>query len=48
VRARLLGAWPGLTYHFNLHPWDVGRLTAPELNGYLEALEELNEEARRV
>jgi hypothetical protein len=27
--------------HFNLHPWDVGRLTVPELNAYVEALEDI-------
>ena len=41
MRARLLRSWPSLSYHFGLMPWQVGRLTAPELQGYLDALEEI-------
>lgn len=41
MRARLAERWPALSYHFGLHPWDVGRLSLVEMNAYLEALEAL-------
>lgn len=35
MRRRLLKAWPALSYHFGLRPWDVDRLSMDELNEYL-------------
>lgn len=31
--------------HFNIHPWDVGRLSVAELHRYLDAIDEMNWEA---
>jgi hypothetical protein len=30
-----------------LHPWDVDRLSSAEWNRYLEALEQIDEQARK-
>jgi len=46
VRAAARRSWPSLTYHFGIKPWEVGRLSAGELNEYLAALEELNRPRR--
>jgi hypothetical protein len=35
VRRALLRSWPALTRFYQLHPWDVDRLTVDELNEYL-------------
>jgi len=40
VRATLVGAWPSLSRLYGIHPWDIHRLSIPELNAYLEDLEE--------
>ena len=48
MRARLLPAWPNLSHYFGLMPWDVGRLTAPELKGYLDALDDIADAAKEV
>lgn len=42
----MLKAWPALSYHFGLHPWDVGRLSEIEIDFYLEALRDLNEASK--
>lgn len=48
MRARLLEAWPGLSHYFGLHPWDVGRLTGPELLRYLSELKAINEATKEA
>lgn len=45
MRAALLPAWPGLSMHFGIRPWEIGMLTPLELTGYLDALEEMAREA---
>lgn len=53
MRRALLGEWPALSYHFGLHPWDVGgprELTVAETNVYVRAAREAAraaEDARR-
>lgn len=47
MRAALLESWPGLTLHFGIRPPDVGAYSVPELNRYVEALAEIDAEARR-
>lgn len=41
MRAALLPVWPALSKHYGLHPWDVDRLSAAEMNQYLDGLAEL-------
>lgn len=35
MRRALIKSWPALSRFYNLHPWDVERLTVDELNEYL-------------
>jgi hypothetical protein len=35
----------GLAYHFQLHPWDIGRLTIGHFEMYAAALDEMNRQA---
>lgn len=44
MRRRLLDSWPALSHEFGLHPWDVDRLTADEINAYVRWV---NEKYRR-
>lgn len=39
MRRRLLELWPALSERFQIHPWDVGRLTPDELAVYVAALQ---------
>jgi hypothetical protein len=41
VRAALLDAWPALSHHFGLKPWDTPRLSDAEISRYLEAAKEM-------
>jgi hypothetical protein len=41
VRRVIGDAWPALSYHFGIHPWDVERLTHVEIATYLDALADL-------
>ena len=47
MRAALLESWPGLTHYFGIKPIDAGAYSAAELNRYVEALREIDAEARR-
>lgn len=47
MRAALLQAWPALSYHFGIRPWDTELLSAAEIRQYLDALDDLNDAARR-
>jgi len=47
VRARLVDVWPALSHHFDIHPWDVERLTFRELNAYVKALNDLAREQQK-
>ena len=38
MRAGLVDAWPNLSHHYGIHPWDVDRLSYAEINAYVEAL----------
>ncbi len=45
MRAGLLRAWPGLSHYYNIHPWDVERLSYAEIDAYVQDLREI---ARRL
>jgi hypothetical protein len=47
VRAALLESWPGLTHYFGIRPPDVGAYSVAELERYVDALREIDAEARR-
>jgi hypothetical protein len=42
-----LESWPGLSHHFGIRPVDVGAYSLVELERYLVALQEINDEIRR-
>lgn len=46
IRARLLQLWPNLSHYFGIKPWEVGRLTVPELNEYQRWIKELADQQR--
>jgi len=37
-----------LSHYFGLHPWDVPNLSLAELNGYLEALDQIEKANRNA
>lgn len=47
MRAALLESWPGLTHYFGIRPTDTGAYSLPELERYVDALREIDAEARR-
>jgi len=48
VRARLTNSLPGLAHYFDIKPWEVGSLTPRELNRFLEELDDIAAEMRKV
>jgi hypothetical protein len=48
VRRALLRSWPALTRFYQLHPWDVDRLTVDELNEYLRQFDEYQREQQNA
>lgn len=46
MRAALLVAWPAISYHFGIRPWDTERLSTAEIRQYLDALDDLHDAAR--
>ena len=48
MRAALHESWPGLSLHFGIRPPDVGLYSTAELSRYVEALRQIDQDARRA
>lgn len=46
MRRALLRSWPALSRFYQIHPWDVDRLTVDELNEYLRQFDDYQREQK--
>jgi hypothetical protein len=44
LRRALREQLPAFSYHFDIHPWDIERLTYGEIESYLRELAELTKD----